>query len=175
MIYLFAIVESWSKRMKYLPLIVTALIGGVFGWFVNDLANPPATQIPAQSATEISTPDQAGTNPAYMIVLGTVHDRDAFMRGYAAKLAPLYDKYGGHYISIGGSHEILEGQTSFESHVISQWTSSDAARAFWNSPEYAELKRARIENKWGDFDVFLVEGPPLPEKASDLPQKRQMK
>jgi uncharacterized protein (DUF1330 family) len=175
MIYLFVIVESWSKRMKYLPLIGAALAGCAVGWFMNDLANLPSTQTPALSVTDISPQEQAGTNPAYMIVLGTVHDRDAFMRGYASKLAPLYDKYGGHYISIGGSHEILEGQTAFQSHVISQWKSSDAARAFWNSPEYAELKRARIENKWGDFDVFLVEGLPLAKAASDRPRDTRPK
>ena len=49
--------------------------------------------------------------PAYMIVLGEVYDRPAFMEGYAAKLPPLYEEFGGHYIAIGGGPgiEVLEG------------------------------------------------------------------
>ncbi len=44
--------------------------------------------------------------PAYMIVLGEVFDRPAFMEGYAAKLAPLYAEHGGAYLAIGGGPAI---------------------------------------------------------------------
>lgn len=98
--------------------------------------------------------------PAYMLVLGTVNDREAFMSGYASKLGPLYEKYGGEYLAIGGGPEILEGGYNPPSYVIGKWRSIEAARSFWNSPEYEDLKRARIDNDWGDFDVLLVPGLP---------------
>lgn len=108
---------------------------------------------------KVETPE---TPPAFLIVLGDVHDRSEFMRGYAGKLPPVYDQYGGTYLAVGGGDkiEVLEGQNVPSSYVISRWDSMDAAREFWNSPEYAPLKTARIDNAWGDFDVFLVEGQP---------------
>ncbi|GGY38779.1 DUF1330 domain-containing protein [Parvularcula lutaonensis] len=109
---------------------------------------------PAPAAAE----EQA---PAYLIVLGEVRDREAFMEGYASKLAPLYEKYGGEYLAIGQGVEVLEGDFVPESFVLARWRSMDAARAFWNSPEYDALRRARIENDWGRFDVLLVPGLPL--------------
>ena len=108
--------------------------------------------------------------PAYMIVLGTVHDRPAFMEGYAAKLPPLYETHGGHYIAIGGGSgiEVLEGDYTPPSYVISKWPNAEAARAFWTSPEYDVLRRARIDNGWGDFDVLLVTG--LPDVSPEVAQ-----
>ncbi|MEM9055309.1 MAG: DUF1330 domain-containing protein [Pseudomonadota bacterium] len=104
--------------------------------------------------------------PAYMIVLGEVLDRPAFMEGYAAKLPPLYEKFGGRYIAIGGGPgiEVLEGDYAPPSYVISKWSKAQDARDFWNSPEYDELRRARIDKAWGEFDVLLVQG--LPEAAT---------
>ena len=104
----------------------------------------------------------AGTEPAskdagvYMIVLGKVYDRAAFMSGYAAKLPPLYEKFGGEYVALSRELIIFEGEPGFESVVIARWPSEAAARAFWTSPEYEELIRARTENGWGDFTVVIV-------------------
>lgn len=100
--------------------------------------------------------------PAYMIVLGEVLDRPAFMEGYASKLAPLYEQFGGHYLAIGGGPgiEVLEGDYTPPSYVVSKWLNAQAARDFWNSDAYDELRRARIDNQWGDFDVLLVQGVP---------------
>ena len=101
-------------------------------------------------------------NPAYLVVFGTVHDRPAFMQGYAGKLPPVYDQYGGTYLAVGGGDkiEVLEGNYEPASYVISRWKSVEAAHEFWNSPEYAPLKKARIDHNWGDFDVVLIEGLP---------------
>lgn len=110
--------------------------------------------------------NQTGTAPAsgdpgvYMIVLGTVFDRPAFMSGYAAKLPPLYERFGGRYIALSSQLGILEGKPAFESVVISHWPSEAAARGFWTSPEYEQLIRDRTENNWGEFTVVIV--PALP-------------
>ncbi|MEL7537795.1 MAG: DUF1330 domain-containing protein [Pseudomonadota bacterium] len=115
----------------------------------------------------MATPGFAESAPAYMLVLGDVHDRDAFREHYAAKLPPLYEKYGGEYVAIGRGVEVLEGDYSPESFVVARWPSMEAARKFWNSPEYAVLKDARIRGRWGTFDVLLV--PALPSSATAAP------
>lgn len=110
----------------------------------------------------------AMTTPAYMLVLGEVYDRPAFGAGYAAKLPPLYDEFGGEYIAIGGGVEVLEGDYAPKSFVIGRWPSMEAAQAFWNSEGYDALRRARIDNGWGDFDVLLVPGLPQPITRAPL-------
>lgn len=117
-----------------------------------------------QTATSQETPPEA---PAYMIVLGEVFDRPAFMEGYAAKLPPLYEQFGGHYLALGGGPgiEVLEGDYAPPSYVVSKWPNAQAARDFWASDAYDELKRARIDNRWGRFDVLLVQG--LPDSAPE--------
>lgn len=105
--------------------------------------------------------------PAYMIVLGEVFDRPAFMQGYASKLAQIYAEHGGAYIAIGGGPgiEVLEGDYAPPSYVLSKWPNAQAARDFWASAEYDALRRARIDNAWGEFDVLLIQG--LPEAPSE--------
>ena len=105
--------------------------------------------------------------PAYLIVLGEVLDRPAFMEGYAAKLPPLYEEFGGTYLALGGGPgiEVLEGDYTPPSYVISKWPNMQAARDFWKSDGYDGLRRARIDNEWGDFDVLLVQG--MPPVASE--------
>lgn len=103
--------------------------------------------------------------PAFLVVLGDVYDRDAFMSGYSAKLAPLYEKYGGEYLAVGRNKDVLENGDEFQSFVISKWPSMEAARAFWSDPEYVKLKDERIDKNWSRFDVYLLEG--LPEAPAD--------
>ncbi len=138
--------------------VAVALIGALAGFGASKVFTQPVETVETQDvsiASEVIVQKQA---PAYMLVLGEVKDRAAFGVGYAAKLPPLYEKFGGHYIAIGGGTEVLEGDYAPPSYVIGKWPSKEAAHAFWNSPEYEELKRARIDNGWGDFDVLLVQG-----------------
>ncbi|MEM9706223.1 MAG: DUF1330 domain-containing protein [Pseudomonadota bacterium] len=146
-----------------------ALLSGVVGLGVGAAGlwaaiSAGLVNAPGSDAKTIRTgPMQAAaaespTAPAYFIVLGDVYDREAFIPGYAQKMPPIYAKYNGEYLAVGRNKEVLEGDAQFSSYVISKWPSMDAARAFWNSPEYAPLKAARIDNNWGKFDVLLVEG-----------------
>ncbi|MGJ3231032.1 MAG: DUF1330 domain-containing protein [Oceanicaulis sp.] len=119
------------------------------------------------SSGQAQADDHAADPPtgAYMIVMGTVHDREAFMSRYASQLGPLYARHGGSYVAVTGDVETLEGDTPFESVVMSRWPDKESARAFWNDPEYRALADLRIENEWGDFNVVLV--PALPQQAGD--------
>ncbi|ASJ90973.1 DUF1330 domain-containing protein [Porphyrobacter sp. CACIAM 03H1] len=98
--------------------------------------------------------------PAYMIVTAAIRDREAFIAGYGAAAAALIPKFGGEYMLRGPGAECLEGQFGEgASMVISKWPDRAAARAFWNSPEYAEAKKLR--EGLADVQVLLIDGPDL--------------
>lgn len=122
------------------------------------------------SATSRQAADEA--RPAYLVVLGEVHDREKFMSEYTAKLPPIYEKFGGEYLAAGRKFEVFEGKGNFKSFVISKWPSMDAARSFWASPEYDALRRARIEGNWGRFDVFALEGLAEAPKPAAPPEQK---
>lgn len=95
--------------------------------------------------------------PAYMIVTAKIADRDAFIQGYGAAAGVLVEKFGGKYILRGPGAELLEGGFGDgASMVISQWPDKEAAKAFWNSPEYAEAKKLRADI--AECQVLLIEG-----------------
>ncbi len=94
--------------------------------------------------------------PAYMIVIAKIADRDAFINGYGAAAGALVAKFGGRYVLRGPGTELLEGSFGDgASMVISEWPDKDAAKAFWNSPEYAEAKKLRAGV--ADCQVLLIE------------------
>ncbi len=111
-------------------------------------------------------PEGAAGAPAYLVVVGEVYDRDAFISGYAAKLPPIYARYGGEYLAVGRDYEVLEGEGTFQSYVISKWPSAEAARAFWDSREYTPIREERIAKNWGRFDVYLFDGLAAPTTVS---------
>lgn len=133
-----------------------AIAAGLAGALAGAAAMALAQGEGAVRAAEEAAPQK----PAYLIVYGRVRDRAAFAQGYVAKLPPVYAKYGGEYLAVGRNFEALEGVADFESVVISRWPSMEAGRAFWNSAEYAPLRKARIDGDWGSFNVVLVEGLP---------------
>lgn len=94
--------------------------------------------------------------PAYMIVTAKIADRDAFINGYGAAAGKLVAQFGGTYVLRGPGAELLEGSFGDgASMVISEWPDKDAAKAFWNSPEYAEVKKLR--EGAADCQVLLIE------------------
>ena len=93
---------------------------------------------------------------AYMIVTAKIADRDAFINGYGAVAGALVTKFGGKYVLRGPGAELLEGGFGDgASMVISEWPDKDAAKAFWNSPEYGEAKKLRADI--ADCQVLLIE------------------
>ena len=99
---------------------------------------------------------------AYMIILARVHDREKFLSGYAAAAAELVNKCGGKYVLRAPGALCLEGGVGDgRSVVMSEWPDMDSARAFWDSPEYQEIKKLR--EGICDVEVVLVEAPAIGE------------
>jgi uncharacterized protein (DUF1330 family) len=97
---------------------------------------------------------------AYLIITAQVHDREAFLRGYAPAAAALVERFGGRYVLRAPGAQLLEGSAGDgASVVISEWSDRAAALAFWTSPAYAEAKRLR--EGLADVNVLLVDAPPI--------------
>lgn len=95
--------------------------------------------------------------PAYMIVTASIRDRDAFISGYGSAAGALVEKMGGKYLLRGPGAELLEGDFGDgASMVISEWPDKAAAKAFWNSAEYQDVKKLR--EGIADCQVLLIEG-----------------
>ena len=94
---------------------------------------------------------------AYMIIIAELDDPAGF-RDYAIAAAQLIEKFGGEYVVRGAQEAVtLEGEWPEEKKiVISRWPSVGAAKEFWNSPEYAEIKKLRIGK--ARVTVRLLEG-----------------
>lgn len=102
--------------------------------------------------------------PAYMIVTAVIHEREKFISGYGAAAGALIGKFGGEYLLRGMGAELLEGEFGSEaSMVISKWPDKAAAKAFWNSPEYAEVRKLR--EGLADVQVMLIDGPEMSAEA----------
>lgn len=92
---------------------------------------------------------------AYVIVDITVHDA-ALYEQYRVLAQASIAQYGGHYLVRGGTATLLEGERSPARIVILEFPSVERARAWWDSPEYAEAKRLRQAS--ATTEMVLVEG-----------------
>ncbi len=92
---------------------------------------------------------------AYLVITAQIHDRDAFISGYGPAAGKLSAQMGGEYVVRAPGVEVLEGAHPGGSLVISKWPDKAAALAFWNSPEYAEVKKLR--EGIADCQVLLIE------------------
>jgi len=97
--------------------------------------------------------DQAG----YLIVLARIDDRARFMR-YVQALPPVYAKFGGAYLAVGGPAQVHRygAQGPAQSLVISRWQSLQQIQGFWSSPEYQAVKALR--GGTGEFHVMACAG-----------------
>ncbi len=92
---------------------------------------------------------------AWMIITAHVNDRDKFLAGYSPAAARLVAQFGGKYIIRGPGAVQLEGSGGAGASVaVSEWPDKEAALAFWNSPEYAEVKKLR--EGLADVSVLLI-------------------
>jgi uncharacterized protein (DUF1330 family) len=94
--------------------------------------------------------------PAYVIadVYG-VRDQDALVE-YRRRNTDAVANHGGRFIIRGGEVETLEGSWEPLRMVVIEFPDAAAARAWWDSEEYAPLKRMRRDAS--DTNIVLVEG-----------------
>lgn len=64
-------------------------------------------------------------------------------REYQARVQPMIEAHGGRFRASGVGLEVLEGAHDGRRLIVFEFASMEAIRAFWDSPEYAELKALR--------------------------------
>ncbi len=95
---------------------------------------------------------------AFMVIFAKVHDRAQFLEAYGKPAAAVVAQYGGRYVVRAPGATSLEGGFGDgQSVVVSEWPDKAAIERFWNSPEYAPLKKAR--RSLADVQVVIVEQP----------------
>jgi uncharacterized protein (DUF1330 family) len=95
------------------------------------------------------------TMAAYLVAQMRIHDQATYQR-YREAVPPLVDRFGGRFRARGGELEVLEGEWRFPRLVIIEFPSRDAARRFYDSPEYQKILPLRQGASEGN--VVIVEG-----------------
>ncbi|MDP3514674.1 MAG: DUF1330 domain-containing protein [Sulfuritalea sp.] len=95
------------------------------------------------------------SKPAYMVVDARSSDPQRMVE-YRRLSQIAVDAYGGRFLVRGAPYETLEGSWQPQRVVVVEFPSMDAARTFYDSPEYLAARAARAGVS--DFDMLLVEG-----------------
>jgi uncharacterized protein (DUF1330 family) len=80
--------------------------------------------------------------PAYLIVETDIHDPEQYERYKAASPAAVAAG-GGRFVARGGELAVLEGDWHPERLVVLEFESLEAAKRFYESAEYQEVKKLR--------------------------------
>ena len=94
--------------------------------------------------------------PAFVVSRLTIKD-PARMREYSTRSGPMAQAYGGTYLVRSQEVEALDGEYSGDRLVIMYFPDLNQLREFWNSPEYQELRKIRLEASTGDVWLVPVE------------------
>jgi uncharacterized protein (DUF1330 family) len=111
---------------------------------------------------------------AYVVVQITVENQVVYER-YKRLAPPSIAAHGGRYLARGGKSEVLEGAWQPSRLVVLEFPSPERARAWWNSPEYAEAKSLRRQSAHTDMRLIEgsgpADGPMLGMAATELAER----
>lgn len=91
--------------------------------------------------------------PHYLIGVTKVRD-PAGMQTYISKVKPTVQKYGGEFVFEAACEETLEGSLDVTSGAVIKFENAEAAKRWYHSPEYTELRRLRASV--GDSTLLLM-------------------
>ena len=92
---------------------------------------------------------------AYLVAQVRVDGPETYRR-YREAVPALVDRFGGRFRVRGGELEVLEGEWPLPRLVIIEFPSRDAARLFYDSPEYQKILPLRQRASEGN--LVIVEG-----------------
>jgi uncharacterized protein (DUF1330 family) len=94
--------------------------------------------------------------PAY--VIADVRDAwdAAALEEYRRRNTDAVANHGGRFVVRGGEHAVLDGEWESLRIVVIEFPDADAARAWWDSEEYAALKELR--RGASRTNIVLVDG-----------------
>jgi uncharacterized protein (DUF1330 family) len=92
---------------------------------------------------------------AYFVVELEITNWDA-MQSYRDAVGATLTQYGGHFLTRGGSTELIEGGPEPKRIVILEFADKAAFKRWYGSPEYQKILPDRLDNSNGR--AFVVEG-----------------
>ena len=93
--------------------------------------------------------------PAYILAEITINNPEGY-KAYSAQVPATIEKYGGRFLVRGGKAHVLEGEWPDRRRVVIEFPTVEAARKWWDSPEYEKPKAMRKANSKGR--LLLLEG-----------------
>lgn len=94
---------------------------------------------------------------AYLIAEIEVNDAGGYEE-YRRLAGSTLSAFGGRFLVRGGKTEAIEGDWSPQRMVIIEFPSTERARAWWSSPEYAAART--IRQRTAATRMLLAEGVP---------------
>ncbi len=67
------------------------------------------------------------------------------LNSYKQQVAEIVKKFNGQYLVLGGRQRIIEGAWTPTYLVIIEFPDYETANAWYDSPEYSDLKKLRLE------------------------------
>ena len=111
----------------------------------------------AAACTSAPAPDAESTAVAKGYILAEIQVTDPEpYKEYLAEVTPMVAAFGGAYIVRAGQAEAREGAEPAGRMVVLEFPSFAAAKAFYDSPEYAAIKHFRTDNAVSR--ILIVEG-----------------
>jgi uncharacterized protein (DUF1330 family) len=92
---------------------------------------------------------------AYLVARIHITDPDQFSK-YSKAVPRVIARYGGRYLARTADTQALEGQYDGRRLVMLEFPSVEAIHRFWQSPEYAEVKKLRVDA--ADLEAWAVPG-----------------
>jgi uncharacterized protein (DUF1330 family) len=89
---------------------------------------------------------------AYLVAQVQIKDMEIYKQ-YSARSSAIIAKHGGRILARGGATDILEGDAHPRRMVIIEFPTMEAARGFYDSPEYQEAKKIRTPISEAQFIV----------------------
>ncbi|MCA8902644.1 MAG: DUF1330 domain-containing protein [Hyphomonas sp.] len=117
-----------------IPNKLTGAILGLGGILMTACASAPA---PAEEAAAVAK--------GYILAEIEVKNPEPY-KEYLAVVTPMVAAFGGTYVVRAGQAEAREGAEPAGRMVVLEFPSLAAARAFYDSPEYAQVKHFRTDN-----------------------------
>jgi len=93
--------------------------------------------------------------PAYVIAEVEITNPDGY-KEYATMVPATIEQYGGRFVVRGGKTHVLEGEWPERRRVVIEFPSVEAARKWWDSPEYEKPTAMRRANSKGR--LILMDG-----------------
>lgn len=95
--------------------------------------------------------------PAYVVATLEVTDPEG-LAPYGAAVPAVVEEYGGRYLARGGATELFEGDAPTDRVVIIEFPSVEAARRWYLSPEYSQIRPIREKSARGS--LLITDGVP---------------